>query len=128
MRPIYENTVIHVDITNACYLKCTNCTRHVGHHNKPYFMDLDYVRKAIESLQDFPGRIGLMGGDPTLHPKFDEICEIYEEMIPRRQRELWTSGFKWKEKKDLCKGGQTYFNSIIQRPCYQRYSKIRWAI
>ena len=52
MRPIYENTVIHVDITNACYLKCTNCTRHVGHHNKPYFMDLDYVRKA-ESLQDF---------------------------------------------------------------------------
>ena len=26
-------------------------------------MDLDYVRKAIDSLQDFPGRIGLMGGD-----------------------------------------------------------------
>ena len=101
MRPIYENTVIHIDVTNACWLKCTNCTSHVGHHNKPYFMDLDYVRKAIESLQDFPGRIGLMGGDPALHPKFDKICEIYSEMIPRRQRELWTSGWKWKEKKDL---------------------------
>ena len=101
MRPIYENTVIHIDVTNACWLKCTNCTRHVGHHNKPYFMKLDYVRKAIESLQEFPGRIGLMGGDPTLHPKFDEICKIYEEMIPRRQREIWTSGFNWTKKKDL---------------------------
>ena len=81
MRPIYENTVIQIDVTNACYLKCTNCTRHVGHHKKPYFMDLEYLRKAIDSLQDFPGEIGLMGGDPTLHPKFDEICKIYEEMV-----------------------------------------------
>tara|TARA_B100001121_G_scaffold148252_1_gene129863 strand:+ start:57 stop:971 length:915 start_codon:yes stop_codon:yes gene_type:complete len=101
MRPIYENTVIHIDVTNACWLKCTNCTRHVGHHRKSYFMDLDYVRKAIDSLHDFPGRIGLMGGDPTLHPKFDEICKIYSEMIPKRNRELWTSGFNWKKSKDI---------------------------
>ena len=53
MRPIYENTVIHIDITNACYLKCTNCTRHVGHHNKPYFMELDYVRKAMIHCKNF---------------------------------------------------------------------------
>lgn len=98
MRPIYENTVIHVDITNACHLACANCTRAVGHHRKPYFMDLDMVRKAITSLQDFPGRIGIMGGEPCLHPKFLEILEIVREMIPdRRRREFWTSGFKWKE-------------------------------
>lgn len=101
MRPIYENTVIQIDVTNACYLKCTNCTRHVGHHKKPYFMDLEYLRKAIDSLQDFPGEIGLMGGDPTLHPKFDEICKIYEEMVPRRRRHIWTSGFNWIEKKEI---------------------------
>ena len=101
MRPIYENTVIHIDVTNACWLKCTNCTRHVGHHKKSYFMDLDFVAKAIDSLQDFPGRIGLMGGDPTLHPKFDEICKLFNDMIPRRKRELWTSGFNWIEKKEL---------------------------
>jgi hypothetical protein len=64
-------------------------------------MDLDYVAKAIDSLQDFPGRIGLMGGDPTLHPKFDEICKLFSDMVPRRKRELWTSGFNWIEKKEL---------------------------
>ena len=98
MRPIYENTVIHVDVTNACFLSCANCTRAVGHHRKPYFMDLDTVRKGIASLEGFPGRVGIMGGEPCLHPKFREILALVREMIPdRRRREFWTSGWKWKE-------------------------------
>ena len=98
MRPIWENTVIHVDVTNACHLKCANCTRHVGHHRNPFFMGLDTVRKGIASLLDFPGRIGMMGGEPTLHPQFREICAIYRDMIPdRRKREFWTAGWKWGE-------------------------------
>ena len=65
-------------------------------------MDLDTVRKAIDSLEGFPGRIGLMGGEPAVHPQFREICQIYKDMIPnRRQRELWTSGYRWNEYKDI---------------------------
>ncbi len=101
MRPIYENTVIHLDITNACFLSCTNCTRHLGHHRKTYFMDLDTVRKGILSLLDFPGRIGFMGGEPTMHPKFRDILALARELIPdRRKREFWTAGWKWDEFKD----------------------------
>ena len=59
------------------------------------------VRKGIASLADFPGRVGIMGGEPTLHPKFHEILAVVREMIPdKRRRELWTSGFKWEEFKD----------------------------
>lgn len=102
MRPIYQNTVIHLDITNACEWNCANCTRHVGNHRKSYFMDLEMVRKGIASLDGFPGRVGIMGGNPTLHPKFTEILAIVREMIPdRRRREFWTSGFKWEEYKDI---------------------------
>ena len=101
MRPISENAVIHVDLTNCCHLACANCTRAVGHHRKPYFMELDTVRKAISSLEGFPGRVGIMGGEPCLHPKFLEILAIVREMIPdRRRREFWTSGWKWKEYRD----------------------------
>jgi hypothetical protein len=65
-------------------------------------MDLDTVRKAIESLDGFPGGIGMMGGEPTLHPQFAEICKIYQELIPdRRRREFWTNGYKWNEYKDI---------------------------
>ena len=101
MRPIHENTVIHVDITNACHLSCAHCTRAVGHHRKPYFMPLEMVEKAITSLDGFPGRVGIMGGEPCLHPAFNEILALVRKLIPdRRRREFWTAGFKWEEYRD----------------------------
>ena len=102
MKPIYEMSLIQVEVTNACINQCANCTRFVGHHPNPFFMDLDTVRKAIDSLEGYPGNIGLMGGEPTLHPRFREICKIYQEMIPdKRKRQLWTAGYKWDEYKDI---------------------------
>jgi len=101
MRPLSEMTIIQIEVTNACWLKCSNCTRHVGHHRDPFFMELDFIEKAIDSLEGFEGNIGIMGGEPTLHPKFNEICEIVQKKIPRRKREFWTSGFQWSKKKDI---------------------------
>jgi len=101
MRPIYSNTVIQVEITNACHLSCRHCTRHVGHHRRPFFMAIDYVRKAIESVIDSPCRIGIMGGEPTMHPKFLQIMDLVEELIPdRRRREFWSAGFRFGQYKD----------------------------
>ena len=101
MRPLSEMTIIQIEVTNACWLKCSNCTRHVGHHKNPFFMELDYIEKAIDSLEGFEGNIGIMGGEPTLHPKFYEICKLVQKKIPRRKREFWTSGFQWARKKDI---------------------------
>lgn len=112
MIPIYRMSVIHIEITNACSLQCSNCTRFVGHHKKPFFMDLATVKKAIRSLEGFPGNIGIMGGEPTIHPKFAEICGIVRKMIPdRRKRELWTNGFKWREYEKIIK--QTFDPDLI---------------
>jgi hypothetical protein len=98
MIPLYDVRVIHIEITNACNLECANCTRFVGHHKKPFMMDLDTVRLAISSLEGFPGGIGMMGGEPTIHPQFREICAAFREMIPdKNKRQFWTNGFKWKE-------------------------------
>lgn len=98
MIPIYEMKTIHIEVTNACNLSCANCTRFVGHHKKPFFMDLELVRKGIESLKGYKYGIGLMGGEPTLHPKFEEICRIFQEMIPdKSKRQFWTNGWGWKK-------------------------------
>ena len=101
MRSLSKMDVIQIEVTNACYLKCANCTRHVGHHRKPFFMDLKFIEKALDSLEGFEGSVGLMGGEPTLHPKFDDICKLYQKYLPVERREFWTSGFQWRKKQDI---------------------------
>lgn len=95
MKPIADNKVIQIEITNGCVLACANCTRHVGHHRKPFMMTLDEVSNAIRSLDGFPGRVGLMGGEPAMHPSFSEILAIYRDLLPKDRREFWTTGWKW---------------------------------
>jgi hypothetical protein len=107
MIPIYRAPVIHVEVTNACNLECSNCTRHIGHHRRPFVMDIEMVEKAILSLttpfdagfenfeKGFPGIIGIMGGEPTAHPKFEEICRVMQKYVPREKAHLWTDGYKY---------------------------------
>ncbi len=108
MLPIYrtENNdalrAIHIEITNACNLECSNCTRFVGHHKKPFFMDLDTFTKAAKSLVSFPGMVGIMGGEPTSHPEFRLILQTYSSIITQRNRRaLWTNGYKYEQYKEL---------------------------
>lgn len=57
-------------------------------------MDLDTFRKALSSLNEWPNWIGIIGGEPTLHPQFEKICLILRDelKIPRDKLGLWTSG------------------------------------
>lgn len=103
MIPLYKTWLIQIEITNACTFKCANCTRFVGHHKKPYFMDLAAVEKAIDSLEGFGGGIGIMGGEPTLHPDFLQICELLRKKVPPGKCGIWTSGYKWDEYRDVIK-------------------------
>ena len=103
MRPIAENTVIQIEITNDCHLSCANCTRHVGHHREPFYMDLDTVERAIDSLDGCPSRIGIMGGEPVKHPLFAEICDLVQRKVPADKREFWTAGFRWGRYEKLIK-------------------------
>ena len=93
--------VAHIEITNHCTLQCTNCTRFCdksGHER--YYMSIEDVRKAIRSLKGFKQQIGIMGGEPTLHPKFREICWEMT-VVPKAQRSLWTNGFNYEKYKDV---------------------------
>ena len=103
MKPIYDMWLVQIEVTNACTNRCANCTRMMGHHRRNYFMDIETVEKAIDSLDGFKGGIGIMGGEPTLHPEFKEICELLQKKVPLHKCGLWTSGYKWDEYKNLIK-------------------------
>ncbi len=75
MRSPADMTVIQIDITNVCVHSCSNCTRFCGHHQQPFFMDYQTFQKAVDSLKDFPRMVGIIGGEPTLHPDFERYLE-----------------------------------------------------
>lgn len=93
---------VEIDVTNACPRKCSNCTRLVAHAKEPFFMSAEQFRQAAEALVDFPTNpapdlymlrrkrpartraIGIMGGEPLIHPEFPKLVEILAEVIPNR--------------------------------------------
>jgi hypothetical protein len=89
-------------------------------------MSLGEIENGLQTLRDYPGHVGLMGGEPTMHPKFAEICKLYQKYVPvKARRELWTAGYKWKEYKDLIH--ETFYPELIAynehletQPCWHQ--------
>lgn len=92
-----------IDICNLCHLACSNCTRMLNHAKRRFFMSPDEFESACRSLATFPtdsepcpqGRrkvVGIIGGEPLLHPEFPTLVDIITHEIPDvTVRGLWTS-------------------------------------
>jgi len=127
-----EMKLIQIVITNVCPSNCCHCSQLCPHvpPAKKYFMSLDEVEQALKSLQDYPGHIGMFGGEPTLHPHFEEICKLYQKYIPvKARRELWTMGYNWEKYKDIIH--ETFYDELIAyneheepQPCWHQPNNI----
>ena len=111
MIEVKDKIKIQIEITNACIFSCTNCYKLVGHYVKPHYMDLETVKKAIDSLEGYNGKIGITGGEPTLHPHFAEICGYIRKKVAPDQRYLQTTGYRWNDFKSIIK--KTFFSSHV---------------
>lgn len=95
MRSPAEMQTIQIELTSACVLKCSNCTRFSGTHQHPFFLSDEEFRAAIDSLVGYSQQphamVGFMGGDPILHPKFVEFCKYASSKIAREKLGLWST-------------------------------------
>lgn len=104
---------IQIEVTNACDHRCSNCTRLVGHHRGPYFMRLEMFKEAVDSLLPVKENgasasvrmVGVMGGEPLLHPQFGEICKYLSSKVPPERCGLWSC---------LPKGGERHREAIVK--------------
>lgn len=76
-----DQKIIQIDVTNACPHSCSHCTRFNGHHEKPFFMSFEQFKEAVDSLEGYKGMVGIMGGEPTLHPEFEKMCEYLKSKV-----------------------------------------------
>lgn len=64
----------NIAITNFCNLKCKYCFADDMIQEKPVSISIDDFRKILDFLARTPkNHVGIIGGEPTLHPHFDQI-------------------------------------------------------
>ncbi len=111
MKPIDQSWCMQIEATSYCAKDCLYCSRYIRHTPKKHrwFMDLNYMAKCLDALKDWPldvpygeprSLIGIIGGEPIMHPQFEEMCELLLSKFPKRYLGLWTAGFpekRWKE-------------------------------
>lgn len=81
--------VIQICVTSSCDKSCFNCTQGSNYRRKPWFMSLENFENACISLKDYFGVVGVFGGNPAIHPQFDQLCAILSKHIPPHRRGLW---------------------------------------
>lgn len=90
-RPTWRGGILQIHITRVCDLACISCTQGSNLGGKPVVMSLENFEIAVKSLVGYPGVVGIFGGNPTMHPKFADICEILRRNIPYEQCGLWSN-------------------------------------
>jgi hypothetical protein len=84
--------MIAVDVTTRCHLNCAHCTRGLRHLPAREDSSLTFIERALASLKGWPGAVGCIGGEPTLHRDFPEACRLFRRFFPRWKCGLWTAG------------------------------------
>lgn len=114
-RFIRNPKIITLDITHSCNLLCYNCSRSCGEAPSDRKMTIDQIQKFIkESINRNMRweRIGVLGGEPCLHPNIFEILNLLSEykkkFSPNSVLRVVTNGFGKKVNSVLTKIKEDY--------------------
>ena len=87
----WRDGVIQIWTTRACDKSCFGCTQ--GSNLKGPFARItpEQFETAVMSLETYFGVVGVFGGNPAVHPQFDELCAILRKHIPQERCGLWSN-------------------------------------
>lgn len=87
------NDTIQIVVTTACDLyTCSNCTQLLPFRKDYRHMSVKCFEQALKYLKDWPGVVGMFGGNPCCHPEFEVLCDLMDRYIqPQSRRGLWSN-------------------------------------
>lgn len=125
MKSPQDMRIIQIDVTNACIHNCSNCTRFCGHHKKPFFMDKETFKKAVDSMEGYVGTVGIMGGEPTIHPQFEELVTYLGSKYSKREKDTL---LKYPQKNFMDAIHEVEMDHVFLYPCAPDPSGMRQTI
>jgi hypothetical protein len=85
----YREGVIQIWVTRGCDKSCYGCTQGSNFAGNPGLITVDQFEAAVQSLGGYFGVVGVFGGNPAVHPRFEELCAVLRKHVPWEQRGLW---------------------------------------
>ncbi|MCL6588815.1 MAG: radical SAM protein [Firmicutes bacterium] len=98
---------VELEITTKCNLMCKFCDRRCSQAPSNEMMSLEHIRRFVDEsirLNYQWQKIGILGGEPTLHPELDQIISIlqtYTNKFPGCDLYLATNYHGWKVRKKV---------------------------
>ncbi len=125
--PILQYFILN--IVDHCNLNCKGCN-HFSPLAKKRCVELKTIEKDLVQMHvvhgDIP-RIGIMGGEPLLHPDINKILIIVRHIFPKTQILLSTNGILLERQKEdfwnICKENDITIR-ITKYPIQLKYDKI----
>jgi len=86
--------VMQIMVTRACDRDCYGCTQGSNLGGKPVVMTPEQFDLACQSLKGYPYLVGVFGGNPCVHPQFEELCRILRSYFPQEKCGLWSNNLR----------------------------------
>lgn len=88
-RDVWFGGVLQIWVTRSCDKACFNCTQGSNLRGPASRITVEQFEVALKSLDGYFGVVGMFGGNPALHPQFDELCALIRAYVPYERRGLW---------------------------------------
>lgn len=85
----------NIAIVNYCNLRCEYCFADDMIKNDNLTMSIENYENLLNFILKNPfDTVGIIGGEPTLHPQFSDIIKLTKEKCSDRKVVLFTNGIE----------------------------------
>lgn len=100
-RSIFSDKTLELAIIDFCNLDCPLCSQATPLQKDKKVISLTELQNVARFIKPYEFyTIKISGGEPTLHPQFDKICEKLRIMFPAHDYILATNGANVEKYKD----------------------------